>query len=171
MSGLRRAVPSEASERVLYLRGLLADLHRLTADITPENIDCHEAVGIGRELWRLTDRAQKAINMVKDVVREAAPDSAGTHRLYGADGALCIVSVPEPQTVLRRDVDREDLRNLLGEGGFDRLFETRVRVIPRKDFNEEVLVMDENYRQVALDAVDTVSQPPRITFPKSQSRK
>jgi len=58
------------AERTLELRGLLQRLKHLTRELRPrpdeEPLTLEEMVGVGRELWRLIDMAQRALEIVYD---------------------------------------------------------------------------------------------------------
>jgi len=156
---------SEASERVLELRGLLADLHRLTGGVHSSNIDTAEAVGLGRELRRIIARSQATLEHAKARVREDAPKQAGHHTLLGPDGTEALVVIQESRPALRRGVDVEELRRTFGTD-FELLFETRERVLPRPDFATEVLALDNTRQKIAINAVDSRNPTTRVSFPK-----
>jgi hypothetical protein len=161
---LGRLKMTATSDSILRLRRLLVELDRLTKDVTTDT-DCEEAVGVGRELWRLVHRAQKALDTVKVIARKNAPEQPGVHRIEGEGKSYCTVSVSGPKATMRSGVDIDALRRVLN-GDFDRLFATRISIKPRRDFEGEVPGLEDQARSAALNAVNLSAGKPRVSFPK-----
>ena len=155
----------KATERTLALRGLLIDLNRILRDST--EIDSDEAIGMGWELWRLATRAKTALEPIKSIVREAAQqqiNGSGVVQLQGPDYTHCTVTFPESLPQLRKDVELETLRSVLGDA-FGDLFSERPDVKPRKDFKKTVQAeLNEADAKAVRAAVDLVEGTPRVSF-------
>ena len=152
-------------DRILEVRGLLHSLMALTRDIGPDT-DLAEAIGMGRELWRMVELAHKRLNILKDRLRNEVDGIPGKHRFVGPDSAEGLVQVPETTPVFRKDSvnDIAKMAGLLGHTTFDTLFVRNVIWKPTKDFQAIVTGLDPSKAKVALDAVDMQTSKPRVTF-------
>jgi len=161
---------TRASNRTLELRGLLHSLAQLTKDLGPDS-DVEEAVDAGRELWRVCEAAQRALEKVKDRVRTEVNGAApGQQELLGADGSLCSIMIPQARIVLRPDVDLSKLQHTLGPKKFDRLFCTRTSVLPHKDFIDRAADLRADSKSLVLASVDTVTNKARVSFSKTRRK-
>lgn len=157
------------ADRTLELRGLLQRLKHLTRELRPqpeEPMALEEMVGVGRELWRLIDMAQKALDVVKTRARKEVDSTPGRHEIHGPDGALCVVVVPEPAPVIRRGSDALGLQDVLGPERFGELFTVKTTVRPRKEFTERVPELPQQLIADVLDVVDVRTGMPRVSFTK-----
>ncbi len=158
------------ANRTLELRGLLQRLRCLTRELRPrpdeEPMALEEVVGVGRELWRLIDTAQKALEVVKTRARLEVDSTPGRHEIDGPDGALCVVVVPEAAPQVRRGVSVGELEQLVGTGRFGELFTVKTMVRPRQDFTERVPELPPEVAANVLGMVDMQTGRPRVSFSK-----
>jgi len=156
--------PAELAEkRILELRGLLHGLTDLTKDLGPETT-VHEAVGVGRELWRVVDLAHKRLNVLKERLRDEVEDTPGKYRFAGPGSSEGLVQVPEPAVVFRKGTDLMDLSQGLGQDLFGLLFGHHCSWKPTKDFQDIVAKLAPDAAKMALDAVDMQTNKTRVTF-------
>lgn len=154
---------AQATDRLLELRGLLHGLTVLTKDLGATT-DVAEAVGVGRELWRIIELAHKRINVVKDRLRAEVGLNPGKHRIAGPDFAECLIQVPEPTPVLRKGITPPDLRETLGMDIVDLLFVRNVSWKPHKEFQARLAGLSPETVKAALGTVDLPTSKPRVTF-------
>jgi hypothetical protein len=160
--------PLGASNRVLHLRGLLQQFRALTKDIG-EDTPLEEVVSTGREVWRFYHESQAVANKCKEIVREEAGGTPGKHLFTGRDNAFCQVVVPEPVPVMRAGLGTFQIRDLedkLGTDLFHLLFAVRQTVKPRKNFGDQMAKLEPDKASIALNAVDTFTASPRVSFDK-----
>ena len=154
----------QPSDKVLELRGMLRHLRTLLRDLDDEPMV--EVVGVGRELWRLIDECNAAMDQVKGIVRREVDPTPGRHEIPGRDRAVCVVTVPEPHPVMRNGTTIDTLREALGSNTFGALFTVKTTMKPRKGFADQVPGLQPAAQQTAVGAVDMVTGKPRVSFDK-----
>lgn len=139
---------------------------RLLLESLPEHslgLTTPDLVRLGADLWVISKLAGAALDSLKERLRTRVPSTPGQHFLNGP-GASCMVTVPDPQPVLRKEVDLGLLQTALGED-FGALFEVTVTVTPREGFEETLQGVREPGRvQVVLAAIDLVTHKARVSF-------
>lgn len=158
-----RAWALPANDRILELRGLLQRLTVLTRGLGPTH-EVEDAVGVGRELWRMIDTARKALDTVKDRMRAETPPTPGMYTFYGPDGTECKVQVPPPIVVIRKGAQLGELQDHLGIGTANTLFEVTGSWKPGPDFPRALNDLSDEHQKIVLGVVDTQTPKPRVTF-------
>jgi hypothetical protein len=120
-----------------------------------------ELVNIGQQLWWIVKRATRALEPIKDRLRQEA--DGVTQKFDSGEGTHCMVVCPVPKVVLRKEADIPRLKAALGDR-FSDLFEEVVQVRPRKDIQELVKDCSQKEMQAVLAAVDMMSDTPRVAF-------
>ena len=125
-------------------------------------------VSVGCRLSAVVKRASDALESVKQALRaEALKQSKGalkTIQFDSPDGSRCMVITLPSSVQIRKDVDMEGLKAVLGET-FDVLFEEVRNFMARKDFLTEVTKVDSPEKKKALtEAVDLTEGKPKVDF-------
>lgn len=126
-----------------------------------------DVVGLGQRLWWLLKRGNKALEPIKIRLREEAikqgKGAPGNHRFESPDGSHCIVTIPNPSPILRRDADMALLRDTLGEV-FDECFDMVVSIKPKKDIEAVVARLPPDKASAVMSVLDLADTTPRVAF-------
>jgi len=158
------------TSRTNKLRGLLTLLEEHTAGIHDEvsngGLDVEAAVTVGRLLTLIVKQANAALDPLKESLREATitqtGGSPGHVTFKGAEGASCIVVIPQPTLTLRKDADVSKIKAALGDRFSDYFSETVVYA-PQKDFRKVATAHPQEAITV-MPAVDIIEGTPRVSF-------
>lgn len=145
-------------ETLARARTLLEVVSTPVLDVVPTP----ELVRLGSDLMGLGKLVKDLVEGVKAEIRNRTPSVPGQHHLSGP-GAMCQVTVPGPQPVLRKDVPLADLRAALG-ADFDRLFSVTEEAVPREDFEETLGLLDPDRVTILLAALDITTPKARVSF-------
>jgi len=155
-------------ERLLRLRGILAALSELDK-ISPESLNLEETVEIGHILWKLIQQANKHFTGIKARLRNTAlamtENAPGVAHMDGTDHAQATVTIPNPEFVVRKDADPEDIETALG--GAEKvlfLFDIRTTFKPRREFENKLPTLTDAQREKLLNLMDLKSPTPRVSF-------
>lgn len=162
---LRRGCPITPKDSFTQIRTLLTGINKGVLQATPTA----ELVRLGSDLWGVANLVKGLLEDIKDHLRSRVPLSPGQHQL-GGPGTICLVTIQEPQPVLRKEVSVPDLRASLG-ADFGVLFEVTEIVTPRGDFKMALQRVEDPERvRAVLDAVDLVVHKPRMSFQPNGNR-
>jgi hypothetical protein len=130
-----------------------------------ERLSLKDQVELGQILWRVINRAQEALEPLKDSLREEGQErqgvTPGRQFLSGRSrNSRCTVTIPPPSIKLRSDVDIGALRKALGHD-FEAFF--NVVVTPRREFADRAAERPDLLQELTK-AVDTVTDKPRVSF-------
>jgi hypothetical protein len=151
------------------LRGILTEIGSQGATVVQglaeNDLSLKDQVEVGQLLWRITRQARRALEPVKDSLRDEALQRrrgvSGRQFLHGRQSnSRCTVRIPQPRVVLREGVTLQQVRETLGDK-FSLLFEESA--VPRSTFAEEAGQHPELLQALTV-LVDTKSDPPRVTF-------
>lgn len=138
------------------------EIHRRTSQgkIPPE-----EATAVGSILTDLVKRANKALEPLKEGLREDALDRSKGHPgpvyFNAPDGSQCIVVIPKQMPAIRPDANVEQIKTALGDR-FGQYFTEKVVFGVRKDFSTSTATPDEI--KLVLQAIDINDGTPRVSF-------
>lgn len=139
------------------------DLRDFGGRIHPK-MDLQEAIWIGTLLFDWGKQANRLIAQIKDIIRERLGKTPGQHLLAGQDGTQCLLTVPSPSFVLAPDINAQNLRQILGPAGFDRLFKVQETLTLRDDFGAELRNLDPAIRLQVMSHLEMSPGKPRVSF-------
>lgn len=159
------------SNRIADLRKLVQAVEivarAISTDLRAGTLDTDDQIAVGQLLDSIGKRANKALDPIKDALRDKAVKQGGNPGpvyLNSTHGSSCTVVIPKPSLKILKDADMEGLRALLGSR-FDAFFETITSFKPRVEFeNRTAACSDPNERQAVLDAVKLDEGTPRVSF-------
>ena len=140
--------------------------------IEADEAEPERQVEIGMFLWNMIDAANTSLDTIKDrylrpYAMEQANKKPGPQVIYGLSDTECIINIPEPSYRLKKDVDMDHIRDLLGDR-FSEFFQESSNVQPRRETGNLVARMnDGEARQALLDALEEHSGTPRVMFKTS----
>ncbi len=124
-------------------------------------------VALGSKLDNLVKSAENALGPIKDQLRILAfavsNGEAGVASFQGVDGSQCTVSIPKPTNSIRKGVDMNGLKSLLGDD-FDLFFETVVTYKPRDTLSQRIAKINPAKLPAVVAAVDQKEGTPRVYF-------
>mgnify|MGYP001807345468 CR=1 FL=1 len=134
-----------------------------------DSADINEKVEIGAILWSFIERAGKAMNPIKDALREetlAKTQGEGSETFQGlTPESSCTVRVPRPTLKISKMADMDAMKQTLG-GRFDKLFSTTTSYKPTKDFEDKVFMLGEDEVDLVMGIIERVENTPRVSFNK-----
>ena len=154
-------------ERLLRLRGILAALTEMDS-LDLDDLTIHEVVEIGSVLWKLTTRAGKTLNRVKERLRDAAlrrdGGEPGVVHFNGLDEGTAFVRVGHPVVRLRKGATFEDIADAIGADKLNLLFETSFQIRPRRDFEEGLEALSDEQRGLLAGFLDLRDPTHQVSF-------
>lgn len=128
-----------------------------------------DAVELGATLWETIEEAKSIIEPVKERLRKEAETKmagklSGTEKLQGWS-YTCSVTFPTATLEVKDDYNEERLRKLLGDD-FEYVFETQVKVKPRKELEQRIADLPTDKQQIILAAIKRSENTPRVGFKK-----
>ena len=134
-----------------------------------ETADINEKVEIGAILWSFIERAGKAMDPIKEALREetiAETQGEGSKTFQGLNPeSSCTVRVPRPTLKISKMADMDAMKQTLGNR-FDKLFSTSTSYKPMKDFEDKVFMLGEDEVNLVMGIIERVENTPRVSFSK-----
>jgi|SaaInlStandDraft_3_1057020.scaffolds.fasta_scaffold00861_8 hypothetical protein len=159
-------MPTPKTADLITVIRTIEDLRRALPSLLTAMPD-EEAVALGHKLAGISKEAGEALEPIKGKLRELAVQARagdpGAEHFDGNDGSRCTVSIPKPNTVVRKDADMDGLKGILGDD-FDRFFDTVVTYKARDTLATRVAGADQAKRDAVLEAVDVKEGTPRVYF-------
>lgn len=143
-------------------------LNGIQRDLRDSELSEEDRIDLALILWKIRDRSETLLDPVKAKFRAKAKERLGVDenqvRFEGNDGT-CLVVFPETHLRLRKDVNVEELKAMLGNN-FAQFFETRERHIPRREALNENLsrIASPSDRSLVLSALEQHDPTPRVNF-------
>lgn len=138
----------------------LGNIDQEAGNLVPQT-GAPDLVAVGQRLWWIIKKSNKALDVIKERLREEA--NGTTTRFESGEGSHCMVICPAIKAVIRKDTDIPKLKTELGERFLD-IFEEVVTYKLRKDFKDSMKFCTPQELLAVLRSTDMVEDTPRITF-------
>jgi len=149
------------------LTQLVDDLKMLSAEIqkSVDNGDftTDELIDVGLKLDTLTKVASKTLDPIKVKLRQEAISQSNQQAGDVDLGSGCLVRIPKPKVVVRKNYSMGNLKSLLGSA-FSTVFNETTTFKPQKDFQNVVSQCDPAQQKDIMAAVEMVDDSPKVFF-------
>lgn len=156
----------EIVDRIKNATHIVGDVDRESVDIVPQ-MSTDDLVAFGQRVWWLNKRLNKTFELVKVRLREIALARAagvnGPQRLEALDGSHAIVMIQPEAMTLKKTADMTQVAEILGNK-FGLVFETVTTYRPRKDFQEQIQLLDADEAATAMAVIDMTDLTPKVMF-------
>ena len=141
---------------------------KVLKDVAASGDSFERRVEAGAVLWEIHESSKKALEALKNDLRELAKDSlngAGTFSLDGEDLGWAKVIVSNDALRIRKGEDPLQNKEL---EGWTEIFDVEQKVTLRKDAAVRIASIEDSHsRQQYLDLVESYEQTPRVSFKRS----
>lgn len=123
-----------------------------------------DIVTLGSRLWNTLSMFDTLGETLKERLRSEAGPKPEKYTFLGHNGAEGSVTVTAPFQEVAKKTTVEGIKEAVGENAFNILFETQVKIKPRKDFKSLLKSVDDDTKQKALKFLVTKQNKARVSF-------
>jgi hypothetical protein len=159
-------VSASTNKLMALLEALDTEAAAIQQAASTGHLTTDEAVSLGALLVLIEKRANKALGPLKTNLREAAVakdgGEPGPYKFQAPDGSRCTVVIPTPVVKVRKDINMDRIKAMLGNR-FTLYFTEKITYSPVKTFTKTAMANPQQSKP-AMDAVDVTEGTPRVSF-------
>ena len=128
--------------------------------------DISQVIEAGALLWTISDRASKALAIMKIALREDAIGTLhgpGTKHFKGMDRGSASVTIPTPVMVIKPSDDMARLRRILGDV-YDDIIEEKCEYHLRKGADDVIGGLSPEQQEALFEVLIITENKPRVSF-------